>query len=50
MHDGDDVVLLVTGNTLAAVKDQASLQLEIPQPELRPIKGHEEPIKVFRLV
>ncbi len=50
MRDGDDVVLLVTGNTLAAVKDQASLQLEIPQPELRPIKGHEEPLKVFRLV
>jgi adenylate cyclase len=50
MRDGEDVVLLVSGDTLAAVKDRESLNLSLPEPELRPIKGHDEPVKVYRLV
>ena len=50
MRDGEDVVLLVSGDTLAAVKDRESLDLSLPEPELRPIKGHDEPVKVYRLV
>jgi adenylate cyclase len=50
MRDGEDVVLLVSGDTIAAVKDRESLNLELPKPELRPIKGHDEPVKVYRLV
>jgi class 3 adenylate cyclase len=50
MRDGEDVVLLVSGDTLAAVKDRESLDLRLPEPELRPIKGHDEPVKVYRLV
>ncbi len=50
MRDGEDVVLLVSGDTLAAVKDRELLDLSLPEPELRPIKGHDEPVKVYRLV
>ena len=50
MRDGEDVVLLVSGDTLVAVKDRESLNLNLPEPELRPIKGHDEPVKVYRLV
>jgi class 3 adenylate cyclase len=50
MRPDDDVVLLVSGDTLAAVKDRDSLKLELPRPELRPIKGHDDPVEVYRLV
>jgi adenylate cyclase len=50
MRGGEDVVLLVSGDTLANVKDRESLNLRLPEPELRPIKGHEEPLEVYRLV
>ena len=50
MKPGEDVVLLVSGDTLAAVKDRAALGLQLPLPEHRPIKGHEEPVEVYRLV
>jgi adenylate cyclase len=50
MRDGEDVVLLVSGDTIAAVKDRESLALELPKPELRPIKGHDQPVEVYRLV
>jgi class 3 adenylate cyclase len=50
MRDGDDVVLLVSGDTVAAVKDRAALALELPKPALRPIKGHDQPVEVYRLV
>ena len=49
--DGEDVVLLVSGDTLAAVKDRDVAQpRRCPTPELRPIKGHDEPVEVYRLV
>jgi adenylate cyclase len=50
MRDGEDVVLLVSGDTIAAVKDREALALELPKPEHRPIKGHNEPVEVYRLV
>jgi len=50
MRDGEDVVLLVSGDTIAAVKDRTALDLDLPTPELRPIKGHDEPVEVYRLV
>jgi class 3 adenylate cyclase len=50
MKDGDDVVLLVSGDTIAAIKDRAALDLTLPEPVMRPIKGHDEPVEVYRLV
>jgi class 3 adenylate cyclase len=51
MQDGEDVVVLVSGGTLAAVKDRAALgPLRLPPPEHRYVKGHEEPVEVYRLV
>jgi class 3 adenylate cyclase len=50
MRKGEDVVLLVSGDTLAAAKDRESLNLQLPKPELRPIKGHDDPVEVYRLV
>jgi len=51
MKDGEEVVVLVSGNTLAAVKDRNSLDLSrMPAPEHRHVKGHDEPVEVYRLV
>ncbi len=49
MRAGDDVVLLVSGQTLAAVKDRESLGVVLPKPEFREIRGHEHPVEVYRL-
>jgi len=40
----------VSGATVAAVKDRASLGIELPAPELRRVRGHAEPVEVYRLV
>lgn len=50
MRPGDEVVVLVSGATLAAVKDKASLGLELPPPEQHQVKGHDAPVEVYRLV
>ena len=42
--------VLVSGATIAAVKDRAALDLDLPKPELRRVKGHDEPVEVYRLV
>ena len=42
--------VLVSGATLAAVKDASRSASSLPTPELRPIKGHDEPVEVYRLV
>ena len=42
--------MLVSGDTLAAVKDRAALGIDLPTPELRQVKGHDEPVEVYRLV
>jgi class 3 adenylate cyclase len=50
MTPDDEVVVLVSGATLATVKDRASLGLELPPPEQHKVKGHDEPVEVYRLV
>src|SRR5260221_12259792 len=51
MSGDEEVVVLVSGGTLAAVKDRAALDLpQLPPPEHRYVKGHEEPVEVYRLV
>ncbi len=50
MTPEDEIVLLASGDTLAAVTDRASLGIELPPPVLRHVKGHDEPVEVYRLV
>ena len=49
MKPEDEVVLLVSGGTIAAVKNRSSLGIELPEPEYRSIKGHDQPVEVYRL-
>ena len=50
MKPEDDIVVLVSGDTLKAVKDRASIDLPDPLiPQLWSIKGHEEHVEVYRL-
>ena len=50
MKPDEDVVVLASGDTLAAVKDLFALALKaVPALEHRVIKGHEEPVEVYRL-
>ena len=50
MKPEDEVVVLTSAQTIAAVKDRASLGIELPKPEMRMIKGHEHPVEVYRLI
>ena len=50
MSDGDEIVVLASAATLAAIKDRPSLGAELPEPVIRSVKGHEDPVKVYRLV
>lgn len=50
MQPGEEVVVLASGATIAAVKDPASLGIELPTPQLRRVKGHAGPVEVYRLV
>jgi class 3 adenylate cyclase len=50
MKYGEDMVVLVSGDTLAAVKDRAALGVVPPAPVLRQVKGHDDPVEVYRLV
>jgi class 3 adenylate cyclase len=50
MAPGDEVVLLASGNTLAGITDRAALGVDLPPVELRHVKGHDEPVEVYRLV
>jgi hypothetical protein len=43
-------VVLASAATLAAIKDRSSLGAELPEPVIRQVKGHEDPVKVYRLV
>jgi len=49
MHEGEDVIVLVSGDTIAAMKHPEALG-QLPKPELRHVKGREEPEEVYRLV
>jgi adenylate cyclase len=50
MRPDEDIVVLVSGATVAAVKDRAALGIELPVPERRRVRGHAEPVEVYRLV
>jgi adenylate cyclase len=50
MRPEDEVVVLVSGATLAAVQDKAALGLDLPPPEQHQVKGHDAPVEVYRLV
>jgi class 3 adenylate cyclase len=50
LQSGEDIVVLVSGATVAMVKDRASLGIELPPPQLRRVKGHVGPVEVYRLV
>ena len=50
MKPGEEVVVLVSGDTIAALKDRAALAIALPVPEPHHVKGREQPIEVYRLV
>ncbi len=50
MGEDDEVVVLVSGASLAAVQDKGSLGLDLPPPEQHQVKGHDAPVEVYRLV
>ena len=49
MKPGEEVVVLVSGETVAACTDLAALGLALPPPEQRHVKGREDPVEVYRL-
>jgi adenylate cyclase len=50
MGPDDEVVVLVSGTSLAMVKDKGSLGVDLPPPEQHQVKGHDAPVEVYRLV
>ena len=50
MTPSDEVVVLASGDTLAALVDRDGLALTLAPPVLRPVKGHDNPVEVYRLV
>ena len=50
MAADDEVVVLVSGASLAMVQDKGSLGLDLPPPEQHQVKGHDQPVEVYRLV
>jgi adenylate cyclase len=51
MKPEDDVVVLASGDTLAAVKDLFAIDLKtVPVLEHWGLRGHEQPVEVYRLV
>ncbi len=49
MADDEDVIVLVSGDTIEAMKHPEVLG-ELPTPELRHVKGRDEPEQVYRLM
>ncbi len=49
MREGEEVIVLVSGDTIAAMKHPEALGA-LPKPELCHFKGREEPEQVYRLV
>jgi class 3 adenylate cyclase len=50
MRDDDEVVVLISGNTLAVVKDRDALGIGPHEPVRRHVKGHDALVEVYRLV
>ncbi|MDB5490072.1 MAG: hypothetical protein JWQ58_3787 [Reyranella sp.] len=49
MADDEDVIVLVSGDTIEAMKHPEVLG-DLPKPELRHVKGRDEPEQVYRLM
>jgi adenylate cyclase len=50
LKDDEEVVVLTSGETLAAVKDRAGLGIDpLPPPQRWGLRGHEQPLEVYRL-
>jgi adenylate cyclase len=49
MGPDDETVLLTSGETVSLLTDRAALGIELPNPELRHVKGRAQPIEVYRL-
>ena len=50
MKPGDEIVILASGGTMKAVKDETAIDLPtVPTPQMWSIKGHEEHVEVYRL-
>jgi adenylate cyclase len=49
MKDGEEIVVLASGSTMGAVRDRDALGLGPLEPEQRIVKGHDEPVEVYRL-
>jgi class 3 adenylate cyclase len=49
MKPEDEVVVLTSGETLAAVKDRAALGIDPAPPQRWGLRGHEQPVDVYRL-
>jgi class 3 adenylate cyclase len=50
MKDGEEMVVLISGDTLAAMTDREALGIGPLTPVQRQVKGHDEPVEVYRLV
>ena len=50
MKDGEEIVVLASGSTMGAVRDRDALGLGALKPERRLVKGHDDPVEVYRLV
>jgi class 3 adenylate cyclase len=50
MTTGDEIVVLISGETLAAINDRDTLGLASLKPVLHQVKGHDDPVEVYRLV
>jgi adenylate cyclase len=49
MSPDDEIVVLASGSTLGAVTDRPALNLGHIEPVLRQVKGHDDPVEVYRL-
>lgn len=49
MGPADDIVVLASGHTIAALKERESLGLGALVPVERQVKGHDQPVQVYRL-
>ncbi|MDI1285911.1 MAG: adenylate/guanylate cyclase domain-containing protein [Reyranella sp.] len=49
MRDGEETVVLASGDTLAAINHRDTLGIRLPKPVLHQVKGHEAPVEVYRV-
>jgi len=51
MTPSDEVVILASGDTIRALTEPPeALGLKLGKPELRQLRGHDEPVEVYRLL